>query len=137
MNAADREICDCPVCGCAHWKLGNPPKELFATEEQAQRGLNDIWPGDKIDAPAIPPANSRDVTIATLKAALVAARDMLEVVGDELDQPLHRSLEVGFRHSPLSTKEQLTRFAEICSVATEEVRCVCIQIAAALKGEKV
>ncbi len=74
----DREICDCPVCGRAHWKLGNPPKGMFATEEQSQRGLNDIWPMDEIEAPGIP----SPATIATLTAALEEARGALEAFGE-------------------------------------------------------
>ena len=33
--------------------------------------------------------------------------------------PLYNSLEVGFRHSPLTTKEQLERYTDSCSLINQ------------------
>lgn len=40
----------------------------------------------------------------------------LEVIEEISRAPLYNSLEVGFRHNPLSTKEQLERYADACNV---------------------
>jgi len=40
----------------------------------------------------------------------------LELIEEISRAPLYNSLEVGFRHSPLTTKEQLERYADACHV---------------------
>ena len=40
----------------------------------------------------------------------------LEVIEEISRTPLYNSLEVGFRHNPLTTKEQLERYADACHV---------------------
>lgn len=45
----------------------------------------------------------------------------LEIIEDISRAPLYNSLEVGFRHSPLTTKEQLERYAESCRIINEFV----------------
>lgn len=40
----------------------------------------------------------------------------LEMIEEISRTPLYNSLEVGFRHSPLTTKEQLERYADACHV---------------------
>lgn len=40
----------------------------------------------------------------------------LEMIEEISRAPLYNSLEVGFRHSPLTTKEQLERYADACHV---------------------
>jgi hypothetical protein len=39
----------------------------------------------------------------------------LENIIDLTDNPLYNSLEVGFRHSPLSPKEQIDRLKDVCA----------------------
>lgn len=43
----------------------------------------------------------------------------LEMIYEISERPLHNSLEVGFRHSPLTIKEQLDRYADSCSIINE------------------
>lgn len=45
----------------------------------------------------------------------------LEIIENISRAPLYNSLEVGFRHSPLTTNEQLERYAESCRVINEFV----------------
>lgn len=39
----------------------------------------------------------------------------LENIIDLTNNPLYNSLEVGFRHSPLSLKEQVDRLKDVCA----------------------
>ena len=41
---------------------------------------------------------------------------ILEMIDDLASRPLYDSLEVGFRHSPLTTQEKLDRYAYTCSL---------------------
>lgn len=43
----------------------------------------------------------------------------LEMIEEISRAPLYNSLEVGFRHSPLTTKEQLERYADSCSIINQ------------------
>lgn len=40
----------------------------------------------------------------------------LEMIEEISRLPLYNSLEVGFRHNPLTTKEQLDRYAHSCNI---------------------
>lgn len=57
----------------------------------------------------------------------------LEDLKDILDKPLYNSLEVGFRHSPLSQTEMIERYRQTCYTTKEDLR-VLIQI---LKDSKI
>lgn len=43
----------------------------------------------------------------------------LEFIEEISRLPLYNSLEVGFRHSPLTNKEQLDRYADSCKIINE------------------
>ena len=47
--------------------------------------------------------------------SLTYINDTLEVVCPMLERPTYNSLEVGFRHSPLTQKEMLERYDDTCS----------------------
>ena len=44
-------------------------------------------------------------------------QDLLEMLLDQLREPLRNDLEVGFRHSPLSNKEIIERYEATCNEA--------------------
>jgi hypothetical protein len=41
---------------------------------------------------------------------------------EDLETPLYRHLEVGFRHSPLTNKEIIERYKEACEYATYNLK---------------
>ena len=43
----------------------------------------------------------------------------LEMIEEISRAPLYNSLEVGFRHNPLTNKEQLDRYAESCLIIND------------------
>jgi hypothetical protein len=46
----------------------------------------------------------------------------LEMIEETSRLPLYNSLEVGFRHSPLSPKEKLDRYADACAQINQFVQ---------------
>ena len=64
-----------------------------------------------------------------ITARIAELEAMLDHIADMAERPAYRSLEVGFRHSPLTQKEIGERYAETCQFITEDAR-------AALRGKE-
>jgi len=78
--------------------------KVVATENEAQRGLNDIWPGDEIDAS--PPPDTRDGEIAELR---VQIKDYEEVLTDKCR--LTRELDVA-----MNGEDGVAKQASLCDL---------------------
>ncbi len=73
---------------------------------------------------------------SAIREAVEGEIQTLELIADELAQPLKRDLEVGFRHSPLTDKDRLARYAETCASAQHELSRVAAAIREAVEGER-
>lgn len=65
--------------------------------------------------------------IAALREALEALRAVMEDCAAAAEHPTYRSLEVGFRHSPLTPKEMLERYQETCRDIASDLRAALAQ----------
>jgi hypothetical protein len=45
----------------------------------------------------------------------------LKYIADNLENPTYNSLEVGFRHSPLTQKELIERYKQECYIARHDI----------------
>ena len=70
------------------------------------------------------PADARRATpdADDLRAENERLRGVLEMIAEQAEKPEYRSLEVGFRHSPLSLSERTERLAETCQAIAQDAR---------------
>jgi hypothetical protein len=47
--------------------------------------------------------------------------DMLNYIADNLRDPTYNSLEVGFRHGPLTQKEKIERYEQECYCSRNDI----------------
>lgn len=52
----------------------------------------------------------------------------LEYTLDIIENPLYNSLEVGFRHNPLTKDEKLSRYEDACSQVKEQLFWILCQL---------
>ena len=60
--------------------------------------------------------------IKALEAEIRRLRCVMETCFEMADRPLYNGLEVGFRHHPLSVREQIQRYAETCQFIAHDLR---------------